>query len=199
VEIVVRRAEFVTSATAPSGYPALGYPEVAFAGRSNVGKSSLINCLLGRKDLVKTSATPGKTRLLNFFAVERKLCFVDLPGYGYAQVSAAERKKWRPMVETYLRERATLQGVVLLIDVRRLPGDEDVQLARYLERLRVPHVPVLTKVDKLSQSELAKQRKALDAAWGEGAREFLYFSAKTGRGRDDLWRVVLGWAGLETL
>jgi GTP-binding protein len=199
VEIVVRRAEFVTSATAPAGYPDLGYPEIAFAGRSNVGKSSLINRVLGRKDLVKTSATPGKTRLLNFFAIERKLCFVDLPGYGYAQVPAAERAKWRPMVETYLRSRPTLQGVVLLIDARRLPGDEDVQLARFLEGLRVPHVPVLTKVDKLTRTELARQRKELDARWGEGAREFLTFSAKTGHGRDELWRVILGWAGLESL
>ena len=196
---VVRRAEYVTSATGPQGYPEPRWPEIAFAGRSNVGKSSLINRLVARKDLVKTSSTPGKTRLLNFFAVNGRLGFVDLPGYGFAKVPAAERARWKPMVETYLSGRATLHGVVLLVDARRLPSTEDVQLARYLGRLRVPHVLVLTKVDKLSQSELARQQKALVEDWGETAKEFLLFSAKTGRGRDALWAVILRWVGLDAI
>ena len=195
--IAIRKAEYVTSAAGPQGYPEARLPEIAFAGRSNVGKSSLINRLVARKDLVKTSSTPGKTRLLNFFAINNRLCFVDLPGYGFAKVPAKERARWRPMVETYLRERATLHGVVVIVDARRLPSAEDVQLMEYLAGLRVPYALVLTKIDKLSQSELSRQRKALAEDWGEAAQEFLLFSAKTGRGRDALWQVILRWVGLD--
>ena len=117
----VKSAEFVTSAVKPDQYPPAKYPEMAFAGRSNVGKSSLINTLVNRKRLVKTSSTPGRTQLINFFSINEDFTFVDLPGYGYAKVPQHIRKKWGPMVETYLASRPTLLGVVLLVDIRRLP------------------------------------------------------------------------------
>ena len=195
-EIQIHQAEFVTSATEPKGYPTNGLPEIAFAGRSNVGKSSLINCLLNRKKLVKTSSTPGKTRLINFFSVNDHIGFVDLPGYGYAKVSMKERQKWQPMVEEYLSTRETLHGVVLLVDARRLPSADDLVLAEYLAGLEMPVAGVLTKVDKLKRNELAKQQKAMRERFGPEARKFLLFSAQTRRGREELWRVILDWVGL---
>ena len=194
---LVQKAEFITSATDPSGYPLTGMPEVAFAGRSNVGKSSLINCLLNRRKLVKTSSTPGKTQLINFFSVNDRIGFVDLPGYGYAKVSRSVRERWKPMIETYLRTRETLHGVVLIVDIRRLPSEEDVQLGRFLESLGVPHAPVLMKADKLKRAETVRQMRKLADYYGSAVEEFLPFSAKTRQGRAALWRVILNWVGLE--
>ncbi len=121
----IHSAEFITSAVKPSQYPPVGLPEVAFAGRSNVGKSSLINTIVNRKRLVKTSRTPGRTQLINFFSINEKLMLVDLPGYGYAKVPAAIRKKWRPMIETYLAWRDSLRGVFLILDVSRSPDERE--------------------------------------------------------------------------
>jgi len=119
--MIIKSAEFVTSAVKPAQYPPADMPEIAFAGRSNVGKSSLINSLVNRKRLVKISTTPGRTQLVNFFAINRAVTFVDLPGYGYARVPLPIKKTWGPMVETYLKDRENLKGVVLLMDMRRMP------------------------------------------------------------------------------
>lgn len=128
----VNIAQFVTSAVKPAQYPTAGHPEVAFAGRSNVGKSSLINTLVNRKRLVKTSSTPGRTQLINFFLVNGNLSLVDLPGYGYAKVPESVKKKWGPMVETYIETRSSLAAVVLLMDLRRTPREEEFRLIEWV-------------------------------------------------------------------
>ena len=150
--MIIRSAEFVTSARLPAHYPPASGPEIAFAGRSNVGKSSLINTLLNRKHLVKTSSTPGRTQLLNFFNVNNAFLFVDLPGFGYAKVPRMVRRQWAPMIERYLSTRPTLKGVVLILDIRRPPGDVEVRLVPWLMRLGVVPLLVLTKADKLSKT-----------------------------------------------
>ncbi len=156
----IRTAAFIKSAAARGGWPRASAPEVAFAGRSNVGKSSLINFLTNRKSLAKTSATPGKTQLVNFFEVDGTFVLVDLPGYGYARAPLAERARWRPMVETYLRERETLRGVVVLIDSRRGAREMDLRLLEWLAAADLPACLALTKADKLKQGA---RRAALDA------------------------------------
>ena len=128
----IRSAEFLKTAVQPQHYPAHDLPEVAFAGRSNVGKSSLINCLVQRKKLVRTSRTPGQTQTINFFGVNDAFCFVDLPGYGFARVPESIRARWRPMVESYLTGRVNLRGIVHIMDARHLPTPDDIKLARNL-------------------------------------------------------------------
>lgn len=189
--MIIKSAEFVTSATRPSQYPPIGLPEIAFAGRSNVGKSSLINTLINRKRLVKTSSTPGRTRLINFFDINQNLTFVDLPGYGYAKVPAAVQKKWGPMIETYLSTRETLKGVVLIMDIRRTPGVQEMDLIAWLDYHGIAPVLVLTKTDKLSKNNLAKRHTAIARTLGIEKEGMILFSAKTRRGKDTLWRAIL--------
>ncbi len=174
----------------PEHYPPAALPEVAFAGRSNVGKSSLINTLINRRNLVKTSATPGKTRLINFFMINSAFYFVDLPGYGYARVSMEERKKWGPMVETYLRSRSTLKGVVLLQDIRRMPGAEEIELLEFLENLDLPILVVLTKADKFSKSKQAVQSLQIRQHMRLQENEVVLFSAKSRQGADALRDMI---------
>lgn len=186
----VKSAKFVTSAVKPGQYPEAALAEIAFAGRSNVGKSSLINTLVGRKNLVKTSGTPGKTRLINFFLINDSIYFVDLPGYGYARVSAKERMKWGPMVETYLRDRPSLKGVVMLCDIRRDPETEEQELAEFLHHIGVPFVLIFTKADKLSKNKqnarMQKLRKDLEI----DDADVICFSAKTGQGVETAWQRI---------
>ncbi len=137
--MIIKQVDFIKSATKPSQYPEDGLPEIAFAGRSNVGKSSLINCLVQRKSMVKTSSKPGCTQLINFFTVNESLSFVDLPGYGYAKVSKKIRSQWQPMVETYLSCRKNLLGLILLIDIRRDPEKEELDLVRWLNKKKLPN------------------------------------------------------------
>lgn len=187
----VKEAVFVNSALSPADYPQYGLPEVAFAGRSNVGKSSLINCLVHRSGLAKTSTTPGKTRLLNFFLVNSVLSFVDLPGYGFAKVPASIRRRWRSMVETYLKSRKELRLVVILIDVRRRPDEQDFQLIEWLDHYRIPHTIVITKVDKVSRSKRARQiREIQDGLRGYEGR-IIPFSATTREGKALVWEEIL--------
>ena len=183
-------AEFVTSAVKPAQYPAPEFPEIAFAGRSNVGKSSLINTLVNRKRLVKTSTTPGRTQLINFFIINAHLMMVDLPGYGYAKVPAAVKKQWGPMIETYLSGRPSLKAVVLLMDLRRTPGIEELAFMDWLQQYGVASVPVLTKADKLSKTEQIKQRKRIAEALERTVESLILFSAKTGLGRETIWRQL---------
>jgi GTP-binding protein len=188
--MIVKSADFVTSAVKPSQYPEALYPEAAFAGRSNVGKSSLINTLVNRKRLVKTSATPGRTQLINFFTVNDRVSLVDLPGYGYARVPASVRRNWGPMIETYLKGRETLRAVVLIMDVRRIPGIEEQNFIDWLELYHRTPILVLTKADKLSKSAQKKQRQAIGAAIGVDETALILFSAKTRLGKPEVWSAI---------
>jgi len=192
VEVVT--AEFLTSAADPAGWPAEGPPEIAFAGRSNVGKSSTINALCARRGLALVSGTPGKTRLLNFFRVVPhggpELRFVDLPGYGYAKVGKAERAAFQALVEPYVSQRATLAGVVALCDPRREPGEEEHDLLEWLEAAGRPAVVVATKVDKLARHERKLTLERLRASLGV-RRPPVPLSATTREGLDQLWARLL--------
>lgn len=183
----VKTAIFTTSATKPSNYPAETVPEIAFAGRSNVGKSSMINKLLNRKNLVRTSSTPGRTQMLNFFSINEEFLLVDLPGYGFAKVPLAVKQAWGPMIRTYLQERKTLAAVVMLYDIRRVPRSEDLQLLDWLEEFGVPTIPVVTKIDKVNRSQRKKHVQAIAEATGLDPAAFSLFSSLTREGFDDLW------------
>lgn len=193
----IKSAEFITSATKPSQYPTMALPEIAFAGRSNVGKSSLINTLVNRKHLVKTSSTPGRTQLINFFDINRRMGFVDLPGYGYAKVPVSVRKKWGPMIETYLADRETLRGVVVIMDIRRIPRQEELNLLAWLEHYATASILVLTKTDKLSKNKQSHQHDLIARALERPKNDFILFSAKTRRGRDALWQAIISITGIE--
>lgn len=187
----VLSAEFVLSAKEPAHYPPASLPEIAFAGRSNVGKSSLINTLLNRKGLARTSNTPGRTQEINFFRVNDRFAFIDLPGYGYAKVPEPIRKQWGPMVETYLRVRDTLHLVVLILDVRRDPSVEDLQLIDWLPLYNIPFLVVLTKRDKVSNNEFAdRRRRIVEKIALPAETPLVAFSAKTGAGKEHLWREI---------
>ncbi len=188
--MLVKSSEFVTSAVKPSQYPEALYPEAAFSGRSNVGKSSLINTLVNRKRLVKTSATPGRTQLINFFVVNKGLSLVDLPGYGYAKVPASVKRNWGPMIETYLKWRETLKAVVLILDIRRTPGIEEQNFIDWLMFYRRKPILVLTKADKVSRTVQIKQRKAIGAALGMDVSALILFSAKTRLGKPEVWSAI---------
>lgn len=188
--MIIKSAEFVTSAVKTAQYPPPDFPEVAFAGRSNVGKSSLINTLVNRRRLVKTSSTPGRTQLINFFLINGDLMMVDLPGYGYAKVPAAIKKQWGPMVEAYLSKRPSLKAVVLLMDLRRVPGTEELNFMEWLRHYGVTPIPVLTKCDKLSKTNQAKQRRVNAQALGLPADALILFSAKSGQGKEALWQLI---------
>jgi GTP-binding protein len=161
-------------------------PEVAFAGRSNVGKSSLLNCLVHRKKFARVSNTPGRTREINFFMVNDAFVFVDLPGYGYARVSKERRAEWRPLIESYLRRSPQLRGIVQLLDVRHDPTNDDRLMLDFLSEIGVPTIVVLTKVDKLTPTERRKQLAELPLRLGVDAEQVIAFSASTGEGRDEL-------------
>lgn len=186
----IKSAEFIKSAVKPTQYPPPVLPEIAFSGRSNVGKSSLINTLLNRKRLVKTSSTPGRTQLINFFLINSTFCFVDLPGYGYAKVPASVQKKWGPMVETYLLTRETLKGVVLIMDVRRTPGMKELEFIAWLSRFDIPPILILTKTDKLSKAKQIKQKIIIAETLNVDKDNLILFSAKTGYGKNDIWDAV---------
>jgi len=186
----VKSAEFVTSAVKPDQYPEARLPEIAFAGRSNVGKSSLINTLVNRKRLVKTSSTPGRTQLINFFIINQAFHLVDLPGYGYARVPAAIKKKWGPMIEGYLQQRTSLQAVTLIMDIRRTPKAEERNFIDWLHMYDIPVIPVLTKADKLSKNKQNKQVQLIAAALDLGREQLTLFSAKSRLGKDRLWKTI---------
>ena len=161
-------------------------PEIAFAGRSNVGKSSLINQLIKRKNLVKTSGKPGKTQSLNFFLLDNSLYLVDLPGYGYAKVSKKTQASWQTLITGYLESRENLKCVIVIVDLRHAMKIVDLQLVDWLRSRGVPFLLVYTKADKLSANQRSKNGAILDAGFGVSTSERLLFSAKTGMGRDSL-------------
>ncbi len=183
------KARFMTSAAKPDDFPPEKLPEVAVVGRSNVGKSSLINALVG-ENLARTSRAPGRTRLVNWFEVSGRFHLVDLPGYGYAEVSRETRDSWRPLIESYLEHRATLAGVLLLVDIRRGVEDEELDFVPWLAEHDTPVIVALTKSDKLAKAkrmlEITKAKHALGIK-----REPVAVSAQTGEGLDPLWRALL--------
>ncbi|MBC7901243.1 MAG: YihA family ribosome biogenesis GTP-binding protein [Saprospiraceae bacterium] len=184
----VTSAEFVKSAFERGHWTADGLPEVAFLGRSNVGKSSLLNSLLQRKALARTSNTPGRTQSINYFLVNEKVYFVDLPGYGYAKVSKSMRADWGTMAEEYLSERQELALCIQLIDSRHKPTTLDLQLHEWLLFNNKNHIVVATKSDKLSRNELQKQLRVIEKALPES--KILSYSASTGKGREALWSEI---------
>lgn len=189
-------AELVASAAELAQCPAERFPEVALAGRSNVGKSSLLNCLANRKNLARTSKTPGRTRTINFYLINRRFYLVDLPGYGYAQVSREERERWGPLIEGYLAQRGTLAGVVQIVDIRHPPTDMDRQLYQWLQHYRLRAAVVATKADKISRSQVARSLQLIREAMGlESGVPLVAFSAVTREGRAALLKIIAGWIG----
>lgn len=188
--MIIKTAEFITSAVIPSQYPQTQFPEVAFAGRSNVGKSSLINTLVNRKRLVKTSSTPGRTQLINFFLINNEISLIDLPGFGYAKVPKSVQKKWGPMVETYLKTRDNLKAVVLIMDIRRTPDDKEFNLIHWLSGYNIPCIFVITKTDKLSKTRQQMQVKTIGDSLGVRPENLILFSSKTRLGKNDLWAAM---------
>jgi GTP-binding protein len=184
--------EFLGGLTATGGFQPSGeLPEVAFAGRSNSGKSSLLNKLVRRRKMARVSRTPGRTREINFFNVNNQFILADFPGYGYARVSAEARHSWRPLIEGYVRRSRALRGVVLLLDVRRDPSDEDIGMLEFLAEVGLPVLIAVTKVDKLSAKRASERVTAIERALGLDSEQVVPFSSVTGQGRDDLAEAVL--------
>lgn len=187
----INNVELKSAAYSSADFPKDNRPEIAFLGRSNVGKSSLINRLLNRKNTARTSSTPGKTRGLYFYLLNELFYFVDLPGYGYARVSKEIQREWGPLIESYLGDRPMLHGCIHLVDCRHDPSSDDKLMARWLRFHKIPTITVVTKADKLSRSALTRQtgviRKQLEL---NDSELLLTFSARTGAGRDHLWRAV---------
>lgn len=190
-------AQFVKTAMLPVHYPAPLGPEIAFAGRSNVGKSSLINVLVNRNNLAKASRTPGRTQAINFFMINDQISFVDLPGYGFAKVPEKIRISWGPMVETYLRERGNLILVIMILDIRRDLREDDRNFLLWMEGNQLPWQMVLTKADKLSKNQVVSRRRIIEEQAGiSGIQKPLSFSALNGQGKDQLWGIIKEAAGL---
>ena len=186
----IHSAEFLLSASTTRQFPAATLPEIAFAGRSNVGKSTLINSLLNRKKLVKTSATPGKTQLINFFKINDQFYFVDLPGYGYAKVPQSVRRKWQNLVEAYLSERETLRNVVLIIDCRHNPTVQDRQLLEWLEYYQRPSLIVASKIDKLKRGQVQKHLQKIKHDLSIESVPLGHSSMQYGR-REEIWKKLV--------
>lgn len=189
--LVIRSLDFLGGMATPDGWrPEATLPEVAFAGRSNVGKSSLLNRLVRRKKIARVSNTPGRTREINFFRVNNEFILVDLPGYGYARVSKEQRAGWRQLIESYMRRSPQLRGIVQLMDARHDPTADDQQMLDFLAELGVPSIIVLTKIDKLTPPQATKRVAELSASLGLEQEQIIPFSAVTGRGRDELAEAI---------
>ena len=185
----VKSANFVKSATSPEHYPRDGRPEIAFMGRSNVGKSSLINSLLGTRGLARTSSTPGRTQLINFFLINDAFYFVDLPGYGYARVPTDIKKQWGPMIEKYLATRPNLVLSILITDSRHEPTKLDLLMREWLEARGIPFIVIATKADKLTNNRLRANLRRASAVLGKSS-EIIEYSAVTRSGADRIWKVI---------
>lgn len=194
--LVIKSLEFLGGMAGVAGWrPEPKLPEVAFAGRSNVGKSSLINKLVRRKKLARVSNTPGRTREINFFDVNGQFVLADLPGYGYARVSKEAKAAWRPLIEGYLRRSPALKGVVLLLDVRRPPTDDDLQMLEFLADVGTPTIVVATKADKLTKAQRTSRFEELAKEAAVDLAQVIPFSAVTGEGRDDLAEAIAELVG----
>jgi len=188
------KVEFIRSYVSLDDLPREGKPEVALVGRSNVGKSSLINALANRRRLAQTSATPGKTRMLNYYLVDDDFYLVDLPGYGYAKVSQGEKRKWARLIEGYLTERDQLAGAIQLVDIRHPPTADDILMWRFLAEIRLPAVVVATKADKISRGQWKKSVDLIRGRLGLGQGKIIVFSAQTKEGASEIKGLLTGWA-----
>lgn len=187
----VNNAEIVISAVSSKQYPNDRLPEIALAGRSNVGKSSFINKLINRKNLARTSSTPGKTQTLNFYKLNNAFYFVDVPGYGYAKVSKKEREKWGGMMEEYFQTRDTLKTTVLITDVRHEPTQDDIQMYEFLKHFELPVLVVATKMDKIPKSKRAQHLKRTKETIEVDPEDYILpFSSETGEGKDEAWKLL---------
>jgi GTP-binding protein len=195
--MIVNNVELAAVGVKLSQYPTDKKPEIAFAGKSNVGKSSLINSMVYRKAIARTSSNPGKTRTINFYDVEKQLYFVDLPGYGYARASKTEIEKWGGIIEGYLKNRDTLYSIILLVDIRHEPGKNDLMMYDWLKHYGHNIIIVATKADKLKRSQLQKHVSMLRKGFNLAKEDILIpFSSETKQGRDELWAVIEGICGL---
>lgn len=187
----VVEAEIVTSAVKPHQYPELNVPEIALAGRSNVGKSSFINKMINRRNLARTSQKPGKTQTLNFYLINQEMCFVDVPGYGYAKVSKADREAWGRMIETYFLEREPLRGAILIVDMRHEPTKDDIAMYDWFKHFEIPVIVIATKADKIPKGKRQKQLKQVKVTLNMDPDDtLLSFSAETGEGKDAVWQSI---------
>ena len=194
--LIIRNVEFIGGMAEKHGWrPESPLPEVAFAGRSNVGKSSLLNSLVRRKSFARVSRTPGRTREINFFRVNNGFVLVDLPGYGYARVSKEKKSEWRPMIESYLRRTSQLRGIVLLLDIRREPSDDDRAMLDFLAEVEVPTIVALTKTDKLSKAGALAKVAEISRALALEPEQVIPFSAHTGEGRVELLEAITALVG----
>lgn len=187
----VHNVEIVISAVRPSQYPDDGLPEFALAGRSNVGKSSFINRMIGRKSMARISSKPGKTQTLNFYKIEEQLFFVDVPGYGYAKVSKSERAAWGKMIEQYLTGRSVLKAVVQIVDIRHEPTDDDCMMYDFLKHYNIPTIVIATKADKIKKGNYAKHKKIVkDVLDMDPSDSLILFSAELGMGVEEAWEEI---------
>ncbi|WP_145948589.1 ribosome biogenesis GTP-binding protein YihA/YsxC [Paenibacillus sp. Y412MC10] len=187
----VTNAEFIISAVGPDQYPVDALPEIALAGRSNVGKSSLINRMINRKNLARTSSTPGKTQHMNYYRINEALYFVDFPGYGYAKVSKTQRAAWGKMIEKYMLERQTLKLVLMVVDLRHPPTKDDVMMYDWLQHYDIPICVVATKADKIPKSRWQKHVKQMKESLLLRSHDlFVMFSSELGVGKEELWAVI---------
>jgi len=189
--VKITSTEFVISAVKPEQYPDDALPEIALAGRSNVGKSSLINRLIQRKNLARTSGQPGKTQTLNYYRINNNMYFVDLPGYGFARVSQETRKQWGKMIEKYLTERMNLRAVLHLVDIRHAPSAEDVMMSEWLDHIGIETCVVATKADKIPKGKRPAHVKVIREKLGLAKdRPVIVFSSEEGLGKDELWAWI---------
>lgn len=187
----ITQAEFIISAVKKNQYPNDNFKEIAFVGRSNVGKSSLINTIVNRRKLVKVSSSPGKTRLVNFFMINNEFYFVDLPGYGYAKVSKSEKDKWSKIIETYLVGRHQLKAIVLLVDSRHKPTNDDIMMYKWIEYYKYKILIVATKIDKISKNQLNKNLDIIRNSFGlKPDYKILTFSSLKKQGKEDLLNEI---------
>jgi len=190
-KLVIRNVEFLGGMAERHGWrPESSLPEVAFAGRSNVGKSSLLNSLVRRKSFARVSRTPGRTREINFFRINNGFVLVDLPGYGYARVSKEKKSEWKPLIESYLKRTTQLRGIVLLLDIRREPSDDDLAMLDFLAETEVPTIVALTKKDKLTKAAALERAAKISRSLALGSEQVIPFSAQTGEGRVELLEAI---------
>ncbi len=187
----VNKVELVISAVRPDQYPEDGLPEFALAGRSNVGKSSFINKMIGRKSMARISSKPGKTQTLNFYKIEEQLFYVDVPGYGYAKVSKGEREAWGKMIERYITNREPLRAVIQIVDLRHPPSRDDIAMYEFMKHFEIPCIIIATKADKIPKGKWDKHKKIVRTTLDmDKADPLIIFSSETGLGRDEAWQEI---------
>lgn len=187
----VNNVELVISAVRPDQYPEDGLPEFALAGRSNVGKSSFINKMIGRKSMARISSKPGKTQTLNFYKIEEQLFYVDVPGYGYAKVSKGEREAWGKMIERYITDREPLRAVIQIVDLRHPPSRDDIAMYDFMKHYGIPCIIIATKADKIPKGKWDKHKKIVrDTLEMEKTDPLIVFSSETGLGKEEAWKEI---------